>query len=210
MSTASLEASVWGNYSDKVHVVNFAFTLLNEGSLASSPVGNHSLVILQVRENYDSLAGSLTDIINEARELQSVTINGGVHRVEYFLGGDLKFLAIVCGIEAANANFSCVWCKCSNTDHWDMDKEWSAFEENKGAKTVKNIEECLKLPKSSIGEWAVAVVLYSNLYPLTTSLWTPCTSFSEYNKFTNSGALQARWDCSSNSRPQQTCERHSI
>ena len=136
------------NIAKHLHVVNFAFTLLNEGSLASSPVGNHSLAILQVREDYDSLAGSLTDIINEARELQSVTINGDEHRVEYFLGGDLKFLAIVCGIEAANANFSCVWCKCSNTDRWDMDKEWSAFDESKGARTVKNIEECLKLPKS--------------------------------------------------------------
>lgn len=31
------------NIAKHLHVVNFAFTILNEGSLASSPVGNHSL-----------------------------------------------------------------------------------------------------------------------------------------------------------------------
>jgi hypothetical protein len=111
------------NIAKHLHVVNFACTLLNEGSLACSPFGNHSLAIMQVCEDYDSLAGSLTDTVNEASELKSVTINENEHRVEYFLGGDLKFLAIVCGIEAANAIFSCVWCKCSSTNRWDMDKE---------------------------------------------------------------------------------------
>ena len=86
------------NIAKHVHVVNFAFTLLNEGSLASSPFGNHSLAILQVPEKYDSLSGSLADIVTEASELNSVEVNGNQHRVEYFLGGDLKFLAIVCGI----------------------------------------------------------------------------------------------------------------
>ena len=136
------------NIAKHVHVVNFAFTLLNEGSLASSPFGNHSLAILEIPECYDSLSGSLTDIIAEASELEFVQLNGNEHRVEYFLGGDLKFLAIACGIEAANSNFSCVWCTCSSNDRWDMDKNWSALDEDKGARTVKSIEACLKLPKT--------------------------------------------------------------
>ena len=30
------------------------------------------------------------------------------HNIEYLLGSDLKFLAIVCGIEAANAKYACI------------------------------------------------------------------------------------------------------
>jgi hypothetical protein len=135
-----------GTYIAKhVHVVNFAFTLLNEGSLASSPVGNHSLAILQVPEDYDSLCATLSDIVKEARDLQSIEVGGHQHRIQYFLGGDMKFLAIVCGIESANAKFSCVWCKCASNDRWDMEKDLSAFDVARGARTVDEIEKFKRL-----------------------------------------------------------------
>ena len=130
------------------HVVNFAFILLNDLTSVSSPHGNHSLAILKVQEDYDSLQKSLTDILKEARELQSIEYNGNTHRIEYFWGGDLKFLALVCGIEAANGTYSCVWCKCPSSDRWDMSKEWSAFDASKGARTIAEIEHFVKKPKS--------------------------------------------------------------
>ena len=136
------------NIAKHLHVVNFAFTLINEGSLALSPFGNHSLAILQVPEDYSSLLGSLSDIVGEVSELTSVTINESEHQIEYFVGGDMKFLAIVCGIDAANSNFSCVWCKCPSVDRWDMSKQWSAFDSEKGARTISEIEEYCKRPKA--------------------------------------------------------------
>jgi hypothetical protein len=93
------------NIAKSIHVVNFAFTLLNEESIASSPLGNHSIAILQGPEDYNALATSLSDIVKETSELQSIEVDGKEHNIEYFLGGDLKFLAIVCGIEAANAKY---------------------------------------------------------------------------------------------------------
>ena len=136
------------NIAKSIHVVNFAFTLLNEESIASSPFGNHSLAILQGPEDYNALATSLSDIVKEASELQSIEIDGKEHNIEYFLGGDLKFLAIVCGIEAANAKYACIWCKCASGDRWDMSKDWSAFEASKGARTTDEIEKHCKLSKS--------------------------------------------------------------
>lgn len=121
------------NIGKNVHVVNIAFTILNDFSSVASPYGNHSIAILKVPEEYDSLEKALTDIVKEASELQSIEVNGHTHKIEYFLGGDLKFLALVCGIEAANGTFSCVWCKCPSTDRWDTTKEWSAFDSSKGA-----------------------------------------------------------------------------
>jgi len=45
-------------------------------------------------------------------------IDGRPNNIEFYLGGDLKFLAIVCGIEAANTEYACVWCRCPR-DKWD-------------------------------------------------------------------------------------------
>ena len=136
------------NIAKSIHVVNFAFTLFNEGSAANSPFGNHSLAIFQGPEDYNSLKTSLADIVKEASELRSIKVRGKEHEIEYFFGGDLKFLAIVCGIEAANAKYACVWCKCSNCDRWDMSKDWSAFDVSKGARTIDEIERCSKLSKA--------------------------------------------------------------
>jgi hypothetical protein len=138
-----------GTYIAKhIHVVNVAFTILNEGPLAKSPVGNHSIAVLQVPEDYGSLSSSLSDIIEEARELKSINVNEVEHEIEYFLGGDMKFLAIMCGIESATARFSCIWCKCPSEDRWDMTKEWSAFDTKKGARTIDEIERFMALPKN--------------------------------------------------------------
>ena len=130
------------------HVINIAFVLLNDLSSVSSPDGNHSLAIFKVSENYDSLRDSLTDIVKEAAGLDSVTVNGKNHRVEFFLGGDLKVLAIVTGIEAANSTYSCVWCKCPTIDRWDMTKEWSVFDTTKGARTIAVIQSLSQKPKT--------------------------------------------------------------
>lgn len=91
-----------------INVINFTFTLINEGKVASTARGNHTLAILLVPERYDSLSGALVDIAEEARRLQSITCNGASHPIEYFLGGDMKFLSLVRGIDAVNAGNSTI------------------------------------------------------------------------------------------------------
>ena len=76
---------------------------------------------------------ALRDIAKEASDLHSITLNGIPHAIEYFLGGDMKFLSLVCDIDVANAEYPCPWCKCSSTARWDMDQDWSAFDQAKRA-----------------------------------------------------------------------------
>ncbi len=52
-------------------VVNIAFTILEEGQQACS--GNHTL---KVSENYDDLADALEDILEEAKDLEIISVNG--------------------------------------------------------------------------------------------------------------------------------------
>ena len=80
-------------------MVNFTFTLLDSGD-AISVAGNHSLAILKVPEKYDELHSGLQDLVSEASAL---VVGGETLTLQYFLGGDWKVLALVCGLDAENS-----------------------------------------------------------------------------------------------------------
>ena len=80
-----------------LHVINFTFTLLDEGEKAYSYEGNHCLAIFKEQEDYDGLQSALKDIIKEVDTLNMIKVKDTVFSIEYFLGGDWKFLAIVTG-----------------------------------------------------------------------------------------------------------------
>ena len=133
----------------ELSVVNFAFTILEEDNLALSVRGNHSIAILRVSEDYDDLLQSLQDIISEAKDLETVTINDISYQIQLFLGGDWKFLAIICGLESATSQHACIWCKCSKTERCNMELEWSITDPTKGARTIEEITKKAKLGKTN-------------------------------------------------------------
>jgi len=94
-----------------MHTVVIAFALMEEGN-ANAPSGSHSVAIMNMSEDYEELAESLQDIVNEVNSLKVVTVDDIDFTIELFLGADLKFLATIVGIQSANAIYSCVWCKC--------------------------------------------------------------------------------------------------
>ena len=96
------------NLGRNIHVVNFAFTLLQEGALVQSPTGNHTIAILRCHESYSDLFTGLADIREEVRNLTTLVVDGYEFSVSFFLGGDWKFLAVVCGIDSANAQYLCI------------------------------------------------------------------------------------------------------
>ena len=101
------------NIGKRISVVNITFTILNEKTLAMSERGNYILAVLRTTESYDTLAESLSDIVKEMQDLKDISVDNETFYFEYFLGGDWKFLACVCGIGAANADYACIWCKCA-------------------------------------------------------------------------------------------------
>ena len=54
------------------------------------------------------------------------------YKLTYFLGADMKFLAMALGIAAANSTYSCIWCKCPSRDRHDITKEWSVTNTGNG------------------------------------------------------------------------------
>ena len=110
-----------------------------------SVTGNHSLAILKTSEsNHDELFCALKDIIEEARDLNSISVEDQIFKLDYYLGGDMKFLAAVCGIEGATSEFSYIWCKCPKGKRYNMDLQWSILDESHGARTIEDIAKPLK------------------------------------------------------------------
>ena len=131
-----------------LHLINFGFTVLEEGSLAYSCDGNHPLAIFSSNEDYDGLYNALADIREDVETLKAIEVDGVTYQIVYYLGGDWKFLACITGIDSASSNYSCIWCKCSAEERWNMDKQWSICSESSGARTIEENIRLSKLPKS--------------------------------------------------------------
>ena len=52
---------------------------------------------------YDDLQNGLSDLAQEIESLSDIQYNHEMIEIEYYLTGDWKFLALVTGIQAANA-----------------------------------------------------------------------------------------------------------
>ena len=77
----------------RLHVINFTFTLLDEGDKAYSYEGNHSLAIFKEQESYEGLGNALEDIIKEVKSLDEITVADNVFSIEYFLVTSFKILS---------------------------------------------------------------------------------------------------------------------
>jgi len=58
--------------------------------------------------------------------------------ITYFFGADMKYLAICLGLQAANAEYFCIWCKCPKGERHITSKSWEnelkKFKNKKGSK----------------------------------------------------------------------------
>ena len=111
--------------------MNFTYTLLNQGHKAMGERGIHCLAIVKLREDYENNQATLQDIEieREMREVfeEGVIVDGRPYKVDYFLGGDFKFLLVVCGLSSATSNYACNWCTCHKKERGNqtMERLWS-------------------------------------------------------------------------------------
>ena len=133
--------------SHSMHAVVIAFTIIAYEAHPNSPGGNHTIALLNTGEDYNHLSVGLEDICDEIRPLLLMKLNS----VEFFFGADWKFLALCTGIEAANARYSCIWCKCPSEDRYDIRKTWSFKNIEEGARTIEEIQRLSKRGSEKFG-----------------------------------------------------------
>ena len=61
-------------------------------------------------EKYESVKLSLKELLEEIKAINEVTIFSKKYKIQFILGGDLKFIALIFGLQAANSNHPCPWC----------------------------------------------------------------------------------------------------
>ena len=66
---------------------------------------NHTVAVLKVKEDYKNLIEELQDIINEVEHLKFVDFNGIMYDIDWYLGGDWKFLVMVAESAMPYPNF---------------------------------------------------------------------------------------------------------
>ena len=135
------------NIGKRMSVENFTYSLIDHEDKSYS--GNHYLAIFKGPEKYDILTKALAELAEETMTLSSVEVDGVWYRLQYFLGGDLKFLNVVTGIDSCCCKFSCPFCKCPKDKFHDITQSWSQFDESLGARTVDEIARLSKLKKDN-------------------------------------------------------------
>jgi len=88
-----------------------------------------------------------------SKSLESLTIKDKVYKVQFFLGGDWKFLAVVCVLEAATCEYACVWCKCPKHQRWDMSLAWSITDQPKVLELLMRSQKKLSLERETNKEF---------------------------------------------------------
>ena len=128
-----------------MHLVVIAFSLLHEDENPNSPNGNHTIAVLQTTENYDDMSAALVNIIEDIKTMQSITIDDISFSVEFFLGADWKFLALVTGIESASSTY---FCKCA-AEFRHIVGRWSMEDPEKGTQTIAEIQKFAETKKKA-------------------------------------------------------------
>lgn len=124
------------NIGRTLKLLNFTFTIINEGAKAKTANGNYTLGIYEIEhENYASVIACYGEIIDEVERLNEIEIKGKKLHLVYYHAGDWKMLANSLGILAANSKYPCVWCKCAKEEFYRTDVDWSIMDPKQGARS---------------------------------------------------------------------------
>jgi hypothetical protein len=136
--------------------LNINFSVINEGAKCKTASGHYILGIFSIdKEDYKTMNECLSIIFDELNTINDIQIENQSIKIEKFLGGDLKALLTMAGINPAISTFGCLWCTCSKDLYFDHSQEWSIIDQNKGARSHEEaktiIEKNLKTPKEKKG-----------------------------------------------------------
>ena len=108
-----------------------------------SPKHNRTVAIINGPEKYETLKTSLSKFFDEVNQLIStgmLAIDGEDVELEFFLGGDMKFLLMILGLSSATADYACVWCKIHKDDRWDTSKPIHHYNKEPMRRTLEEIK----------------------------------------------------------------------
>jgi hypothetical protein len=85
------------------------------------------------KECYEEIDLSLVELLSLLKGINEINIDCINFKIKKCLGGDLKFLALMYGLNAANSKRACIWCDCDFTESLDIEKTWNITRSQKTA-----------------------------------------------------------------------------
>lgn len=112
---------------------------------SSNPLNQTTIGIINCTETYDCLKIACDPIFKELNELNSkrkITVDSVEYDLEFFLGGDMKFISLILGLCGATGVFACPWCKVSKESRGDTSKSYDFYNSEQMARTLAEINSC--------------------------------------------------------------------
>ena len=82
--------------------------------------------------------------INSVINKEKIVIDGITIDLEFFLGGDYKFILLMMGLKGATSHYASVWRKVHKDDRWKMEFELNYYQSADLKRTLKEMIELSK------------------------------------------------------------------
>jgi len=105
-----------------------SFPILQTGESVMSAKGNRTIAIVNGSESYDTIKEAFGGIFHEINTMISsrkLMVNNQEVNIDFFLGGDYKFILLMFGLKGATSNYACAWCKVHKKDSWNIEDHFS-------------------------------------------------------------------------------------
>ncbi len=90
------------------------------------------------KARFENLKAALHDIASDVESLVTIGVNGTTFEVEYYLGGDWKFLALATGIDSASSKYACTYLvQMSGTRASHLGEKWSMLDPTLEARSIE-------------------------------------------------------------------------
>ena len=145
-----LKIKISGDGAKVSRVSNFlvvSFSVLDDNS--NSHMSQRVLAVVNCDENYSNLKSSLGPLFQEINQLHSkqyLDVDGRKIKLEMFIGGDMKFIQLLLGMNSDIATFACPWCKVSKECRGDISLPWDFYH---GQNITRSVEEMKSFKSTS-------------------------------------------------------------
>ena len=155
--TDSIQIKISGDGAKMTNNSNFillSFAILQTGENVMSAKGNRTIGIVNGKEDYSTMKESFGDIISEVNKLVAagkINVEGKNINVEFFLGGDYKFILMMLGLKGATSNYACAWCKLHKDERWKMDQHYTTYNKPEFSRSLEEMHAmCTKSKKTIV------------------------------------------------------------
>jgi hypothetical protein len=121
-----------------------SFALLQDTDDVMAAKGNHTIGVVNGKEDYETLERCFRDIFTDINELvldKKIDVDGQTINLEFFLGGDYKFILLLLGLSGATSNYACSWCKVHNDESWNMKYDLEYYSCSKLKRTLEDLKK---------------------------------------------------------------------